>query len=458
MAKCNIALYGLGVMGASLAKNLMRHGYNVALYSKNEVERAAFSESLGNSILCTSEREMLDALTTPRVVFLMITAGDPVDYVMESLLPNLSPDDIIIDGGNSHYQDTNRRAARLIERGVRYLGIGVSGGEEGAINGPSMMAGGSSDGWSVCRNMLQTIAAQVDGAPCCDYLGEGGAGHHVKMVHNGIEYAILQLIADIYLIMGTGLRMSHDKILETFRSWKDGPLASYLIDITVSVLSAVDDDGAPLVDKILDVARQKGTGGWTMLDAVKMGVYMPAVSEALFVRFFSENSALRRLGAKRLSATLIPMRLVDGEKKLCETLLAGIICAYAQGIELIERQSDAQGWGIDIQKVISLWRGGCIIRSRLLTQLGEALQENVPNIIVSERLSYIIKLEPSVREIVTAAMGAGLPVPTLASVLSYYDCCRAGHMPLNLVQALRDCFGAHTYERVDREGVFHTIW
>lgn len=458
MGTCDIALYGLGVMGSSLAKNFLRHGYRVALYSKSEAERAAFSDYSENSVLCESEAELLDALAAPRVVFLMITAGGPVDQVIESLLPGLSPGDVVIDGGNSHYRDTNRRAEELAARGIHYLGAGVSGGEEGALYGPSMMVGGSAEGWSICGEMLKRISAQADGEPCCAYLGAGGAGHYVKMVHNGIEYAIIQLIADVYHILRTGLKYSHDKIASLFSRYKRGKLESYLIDITARVLAVKDEDGEPLLDKILDVARQKGTGSWTVLDAVECGVYAPTITEALFMRFFSENTALRKVGADRLHAAVEEMCVRDAETKLEDALLAGMLCAYAQGMELIQKRSLEQGWGIDMVTALALWRGGCIIRSGLLPELIAAAGEQAPNILVSERLSYITSLEGSLREVAAKSVQAGIAVPTLLSTISYYDCCRAGKLPLHVVQALRDCFGAHTYERVDRAGVFHTVW
>ena len=458
MKNHSIAIYGLGVMGGSLAKNLLSRGCRVSLYSKSGEERDRFSASCTEGAMCSTQEEMLRGMAPPRVIFLMITAGSPVDQVLEELAPHLQKGDVVIDGGNSHYRDTGRRADSFRERGIHYLGVGVSGGEEGALKGPSLMAGGSREGWDICKETLRSIAAVADGEPCCGYLGSGGAGHYVKMVHNGIEYAILQLIADAYFILKSGLGLPHGRILEVFQEWRSGPLDSYLIDITCDVLAAMDEDGTPLVEKILDVAGQKGTGGWTLVDAVDKGVYVPTIDESVFLRSFSGKRLLREQGSVKLTATVTPLKLPEGAGKLRDALLAGIICAYAQGIELMQAASDKYAWNLDLPAAISLWRAGCIIRSRLLLDLVAAVKEPVPNIILSERLSGITALEPALREVVTKAMAAGLAIPTLASGLSYYDCCRARRLPLNLVQGLRDCFGAHTYQRTDRPGDFHTRW
>ena len=458
MKNHSIAVYGLGVMGGSLAKNLLSRGYQVFLYSKSGEERSRFFHSPNGGIMCSTPEEMLRKMPSPRVILLMITAGSPVDQVLAELTPHLQRGDVVIDGGNSHYKDTDRRFHSLGEQGIHYLGIGVSGGEEGALKGPSIMAGGSREGWAVCGETLRSIAAVAEGESCCSYLGSGGAGHYVKMVHNGIEYAILQLIADAYFILKSGLELPHDRILDIFREWRSGPLESYLIDITCDVLAAMDEDGTPLVEKILDVAGQKGTGSWTLLDAVDQGVYIPTINESVLLRAFSGKRLLREQGSVKLTATIIPLELPGGGEALRDALLAGIICSYAQGIELIRAASDQYGWNLELPAAISLWRAGCIIRSRLLPDLVAAVKEPVPNIILSDRLSGITALEPALREVVTKAMAAGLAIPALASGLSYYDCCRAKRLPLNLVQGLRDCFGAHTYQRTDRPGNFHTRW
>jgi len=458
MSSCEIAVYGLGIMGSSLAKNFLGRGYRVSLFSKSEAERESFRAACDQGTLCATQEEMITSLAPPRVIFLMVTAGQVVDQVLEELTPLLKPGDVVIDGGNSLYKDTDRRVALMAGYGVHYLGVGVSGGEEGARKGPSMMAGGSAQGWAVCGPMLQAISAKAGDEPCCGYLGAGGAGHFVKMVHNGIEYAVLQLIADVYSIMKNGLGMTHDQTAATFQGWRGGLLDSYLLDITCDVLSVMDEDETPLVEKILDVAGQKGTGGWTLLDAVDKGVYIPTICESVFMRYFSGRKSLREQGAARLPVTASPLALGERYKQLADALLAGIICAYAQGIELMQAASRQHGWNLDMPAAISLWRAGCIIRSRLLPDLVSAVKEPVDNIILSDSLSYFPSLEPALREVVTRTMAAGVAIPTLASALSYYDCCRSARLPLNLVQALRDCFGAHTYQLVDRPGSFHTRW
>lgn len=455
----DIAMYGLGVMGRSLARNLLDKGFAVALFSKNRAETEAFSyETNGNWKAFTEEKELISNLARPRIIFLMITAGDAVDRVTEELLPYLDKGDVLLDGGNSHYKDTTRRFHSLKEKGIRFLGVGVSGGEMGALTGPSMMAGGSRTGWEICKPVLQKISAQYGNQPCCDFVGPEGAGHYVKMVHNGIEYAILQLIADIYFVMKRGLELNHEAITATFAEWRSGPLDSYLINKTVLVLEKRDEDGEPLIDKILDVAGHKGTGNWTAAEAIERSVYAPTICEALFFRHYSGNQRLRTEGHHKLADSGVPMQLKEYKTQLRDALQAGILCSYAQGFELIGKASCENNWRIGLSETAALWREGCIIRSPLLEDMMEALKEKVSNIIVSEKLSYITDLEPSWREVVVHAQRAALSVPTLVSTLSYYDCLHAGRLSVNLVQALRDCFGAHTYERLDRDGQFHTIW
>ena len=455
----DIAVYGLGIMGSSLAKNFLDKGFRVALFSKykEELERFAYDENK-NWKGFTDEKALLSSLNDPRIVFLMITAGDAVDRVIEELLPYLSAGDILIDGGNSFYKDTNRRLNLLKKKNILYLGVGVSGGEKGARTGPSMMAGGSMEGWRASKHILQKIAAHYDNEPCCGYVGPEGAGHYVKMVHNGIEYAIMQLLADIYFIMKHGLKLEHDAIVSAFRDWNTGRLNSYLQELTVTVLSKQDADNTPLVDKILDVARQKGTGNWALEEAISRGVYLPTISEAVFFRHFSANHLRRKEGYQKSAITVAPVEMVNYLDKLKDALLAGILCSYAQGIELIKKASNDNGWQISLSETVSLWRAGCIIRSPILEEIREALTEDAQNILLTEKLSYIADLEPSWREVAIQAQRAALPVPTLISTLLYYDCLNAEKLSTNLVQALRDCFGAHTYERIDMEGTFHTIW
>lgn len=460
MKNYDIAVYGLGVMGSSLAKNMINKGFKVAAFSKSEAEkeRFALNGKEDSYVVCSTKEQMLSSLKSPRIIFLMITAGAPVDSVIEDLLPALEPGDIVIDGGNSYFKDTSRRYNDLKEKGICYMGVGVSGGEKGALLGPSMMAGGSKEGWEASKHILKTIAAYYKDEPCCTYIGPEGAGHYVKMVHNGIEYAILQLIAETYHIMKYGLNLEHHSILGTFKNWKNSKLDSYLIDISVTVLEKMDEDNTPLVNKILDVAEQKGTGKWTLEEAIDRGVYIPTIFEAVFARSFSSNKEIRVQGNKHLSHSGSPYTLDDYEKKLGEALLAGVIASYAQGMALIAKASEENGWKIDLSELASVWREGCIIRSVLLSEVKESLKEEKENLMLSEAFHYITKLEPALREVVTKTSSAAIAVPALASALNYYDYFRMEQMPVNFVQALRDCFGAHTYKRVDKEGYFHTEW
>lgn len=460
MQNYEIAVYGLGVMGSSLAKNLLSKGFHVALYGKGEEERKKFQYEGENTNwkVFETEKELIESLSSPRIIFLMITAGNAVDTVIESLLPSLEKGDILVDGGNSYFKDTSRREQYLQKKEISYLGIGVSGGEKGALSGPSMMVGGSKEGWEASKYIFQKIAAHVGEESCCDYVGPQGAGHYVKMVHNGIEYAIIQLIADVYSIMKNGLKLRHKEIVNTFNQWKETELNSYLIDITANVLAKEDTDGTPLVEKILDVAKQKGTGSWTLEEAISKGVYIPTICESVFARYFSANKQLRIEGHQLLNATTAPIQLDNYKIQLKEALLAGIICSYAQGIELIQKASDVYHWNIDMALAVSLWRDGCIIRSSLLKDIISALKEKKQNILLSDKFSYITSLEPAWRQVVVQVQRAAIAVPTFVSALSYYDCCHTEKMSVNLVQALRDCFGAHTYERIDKEGSFHTQW
>lgn len=458
MGKYEIAVYGLGVMGASLAKNLIGKGFKTALYGKSVAERERFDAGGGEWQVFDSPQDMLLSLNSPKIVFMMVTAGKVVDLVIEELLPYLKAGDILIDGGNSYFTDTSRRYNELNEKGIAYLGVGVSGGEKGALTGPSMMAGGSLDGWNSCKAILMEMAAKADGESCCGYVGREGAGHYVKMVHNGIEYAIIQLLADCYYIMKNGLSLANSEIRDIFASWKDGRLNSYLVDIIVDVLSKNDEDGSPLVEKILDVAHQKGTGSWTLQEAIARGVYIPSICESVFTRFFSAETELRHEGAKTLKATAGNFAMANFKDKLEDALFAGIIMSYAQGIELIEKASADYGWDIDIIAAVKLWREGCIIRSTLLKDIVEALGEKKRNILLSKRLSYIGELEPALRETCVSLVTAGIAAPTFLSSIQYYDSLRAEKMSVNMVQALRDCFGAHTYERIDKKGSFHTEW
>lgn len=458
MKKCEIGVYGLGVMGSSLAKNMISHGFAVAVYSKSEEERRRFQAEGDNYRVCETVEEMLSGLERPRRIFLMITAGKPVDMVLEELAPLLDEGDVVMDGGNSYYQDTSRRYAWCQERGICYLGIGVSGGEQGALYGPSMMAGGSLEGWEKSRYILQCIAAHVGEVPCCDYISKEGAGHYVKMVHNGIEYGILQLLAETYYFMKYGLGMGNEEIVENFASWQKGKPDSYLIDISKMVLEKMDEDGAPLVEKILDVAEQKGTGKWTIQESIERGVYIPTIYEAALARNFSGKKELRRRGKKVLSVSARPITMEKPTEVLGNALLLGVILCYSQGLELIVKASDEEQWNINLEALLDIWRDGCIIRSRLLGEMKQARVSEEEPLLLSDIFDYRRELEPALREVNQKALEAGIALPGMASALHYYDYYRMEQMPVNFIQALRDCFGAHTYRRIDKEGYFHTRW
>lgn len=445
-------------MGSSLAKNMISKGFTVAAYSKSEAERDRFYAEQDNYVVCHTIEEMLGGLKSPRCIFLMITAGKPVDMVLEELAPMLEAGDVVLDGGNSYYKDTSRRYNWCQERGICYVGVGVSGGEKGALEGPSMMAGGSLEGWEKTRHILQTIAAHVGEVPCCDYIAREGAGHYVKMVHNGIEYAILQLIAETWHFMRFALQMPWEEIVRCFEKWQKSRLNSYLIDISVSVLKKMDEDQTPLVEKILDVAEQKGTGKWTLLESMDRGVYIPTIYEAVSARNFSGKKQLRNLGKETLFTSASPVELENAGEVLGNALLLGIILCYSQGLELIVKASEEEQWGIDVSILADVWRDGCIIRSGLLSEIKQVqVAENHP-LLLDKVFSYIKELEPSLREVNEMAVRAGVPLTGLASTLHYYEYYRMEQMPVNFIQALRDCFGAHTYMRKDKDGYFHTQW
>ncbi len=460
MRTYQIGLLGLGVMGSSLAKNLINRGFATALTGRDEAERSRFDHTGDYKIFDTNEA-FVAALQKPRVIFLMITAGRPVDMVIEALLPLLDAGDVLIDGGNSFYRDTDRRCDLLAEKGIHFLGVGVSGGEKGALEGPSMMAGGSRAAWEASRPFLQAIAARTgDGAPCCDYLGAQGAGHYVKMAHNGIEYGMLQLIADVYHLMTQGMGYSPAQAAGVFSRWREGALSGYLIDITALVLGKTDPDtGDALVLRICDMAGQKGTGNWTLHEGIDRGVYIPTIAESVFARGLSQKKALRQAGSRLPGGP--PEKAVFTEEMLRQALLAGFVCCYAQGLELIAAASDAFGWAIDLEKAAALWREGCIIRSAMLSDIMQSCREQpgLPSLMLSPRFASLLQdLSAGWRRTVAAAVQSGIAAPTLASTLGYYDSYRTDPMPTALVQGLRDCFGAHTYRRVDKEGDFHTDW
>ena len=467
--KADIGLIGLAVMGQNLILNMSDHGFTVAVYNRTteKVTRFINGEAQGRDILGTySLAGLCAALKRPRKVMLMVQAGRAVDVVIEQLLPHLEPGDIIIDGGNSNHEDSHRRAAELEAQGFLYAGVGISGGEEGARQGPSIMPGGSTEAWPHLKPIFQAIAAKVaDGTPCCDWVGRGGAGHFVKMVHNGIEYGDMQLISEAYNLLKTGMGLNHEEMSAVFRRWDEGPLDSYLIEITGNILSFRAEDGKPLVEKILDTAGQKGTGRWVADAALDYGTPLTLIGEAVFSRLLSGLREERTLAAEALSGpngsapSADDLRLEDIE----QALYAAKIVSYAQGYMLLHAVDEASGWGLNYVGIAKMWREGCIIRSAFLDHIANAWDVNpeLENLLLDDYFrAQLASSQGGWRRVVAWASLAGIPVPAMASALSFYDGVRQKRLPANLVQAQRDYFGAHTYERVDRPRgeYFHTNW
>lgn len=467
MSAADIGLIGLAVMGENLALNIESRGFRVACYNRTPARVDAFlaGRARGRNIIgCYSLEELVRALSRPRKILLMVRAGAPVDELIGALRPLLEPGDVIVDGGNSHYSDSDRRAQTLAEFGLLFVGAGISGGEEGALTGPSIMPGGHAEAWPLLRPILQRIAAQVDGSPCCEWIGPGGAGHFAKMVHNGIEYADMQLIAEAYLLLRDGLGLSADAMAEVFREWNQGELSSYLIEITADILSKKDDvTGQPLVDVILDAAGQKGTGKWTLQAALDLAAPAPTIAEAVFARLLSAQRDERLLASTQLSAPRVARLGAVNAEHIRRGLYASKICAYAQGFRILREASERFGWGLDLGTIARIWRGGCIIRAAFLSEIFHAFakQPNLPNLLLADYFKKAIRrCQASWRRVVAAGARAGLALPAFASALAYYDGYRSARLPTNLIQAQRDYFGAHTYERVDkpRGEFFHTNW
>ncbi|HEX6350483.1 MAG TPA: NADP-dependent phosphogluconate dehydrogenase [Candidatus Dormibacteraeota bacterium] len=468
MAESQFGVYGLAVMGMNLARNVASRGIPVAIYNRTAARTDDFLQAHGGEGSFTGARsvdEFVAALARPRRILLMVKAGDPVDATIRELAPLLEDGDILIDGGNSHFADTERRGAQLEARRVRFLGTGVSGGEEGALHGPSIMPGGPRDAYEEVAPVLTQIAAQVEGEPCCTYIGPGGAGHYVKMVHNGIEYADMQLIAEAYDLLRQGLGLEPPALAEIFQEWNQGDLDSYLIQITAQVLAKTDErTGKPLVDVILDEAAQKGTGKWSSQDALDLGVPTTAISEAVFARYLSamKPARVRASGSLAGPAGRLDVSARDGfVEKVRDALYASKIVAYAQGFEQIRAASEERGWGVDPGPLSRIWRGGCIIRARFLNRIAEAFSEDpeLENLLLSAYFREgTARTQDAWRAVVGQAVAMGVPTPAFASALAYYDGYRRERAPANLIQGLRDYFGAHTYKRVDAEGSFHTRW
>ncbi|GAA1765935.1 NADP-dependent phosphogluconate dehydrogenase [Luedemannella helvata] len=464
-----IGVTGLAVMGRNLARNLARHGYVVALHNRS-VERTrslvADHGDEGTFIPSESMADFVASLERPRAVIIMVKAGGPTDAVINELVPLLEPDDIIIDAGNAHFADTRRREAALREQGLHFVGTGVSGGEEGALLGPSIMPGGSAQSYEKLGPIFRSIAAQVDGEPCCVHVGPDGAGHFVKMVHNGIEYADMQLIAEAYDLLREGLGASPAEIADIFRTWNSGDLESFLIEITADVLAHTDaKTGKAFVDVVLDQAEQKGTGRWTVQSALDLGIPITGIAEATFARALSGH-ADQRAAARRAFADAggTPLAVADRDafiEDVRAALYASKVVAYAQGFDHIQAGSEEFGWNIDRGATAMIWRGGCIIRARFLNRIREAYDNDpkLPSLLVDPYFAKAVADGvPSWRRVVASAAAAGIPTPAFSSSLAYYDGLRRDRLPAALIQGLRDNFGAHTYRRVDAEGTFHTQW
>jgi len=470
MKKADMGLIGLAVMGENLALNMESRGFTVAVFNRtvSKVDDFINGRGAGKKIIGTHcIEEFVAALARPRKVMLMVKAGQPVDDFIELLLPHLEPGDIIIDGGNSFFGDTNRRTRYVEGKGLLYIGAGVSGGEEGALHGPSIMPGGSPAAWPHVRPIFQAIAAQVaDGTPCCDWVGPDGAGHYVKMVHNGIEYADMQLIAEAYFVMNHLLGLTPAEMHTVFQSWNNGELNSYLIGITAEILAWRDEEtGQSLVERILDTAGQKGTGKWTSQSALDIGTPAPTIAEAVLARFMSALKE-ERVAASRLLPGPTPRFEGDRQafiEEVRQALYASKICAYAQGFQLLKMAAGEYGWDLDYGGLALLWREGCIIRAQFLERIKEAYDADpgLANLLLAPYFRQAIaRSQTAWRRVVATAVQNGIPVPAFASALAYYDSYRSPRLPANLLQAQRDYFGAHTYERVDRPRgqFFHTDW
>ena len=465
----DIGLIGLAVMGENLVLNMESKGFTVAVFNRtvSKVDEFINGRAKGKNIIGTHSLEELAAsLSRPRKVMLMVKAGQPVDDFIEKLIPLLEPGDIIIDGGNSYFMDTRRRTQYVESKGLLYIGTGVSGGEEGALRGPSMMPGGSPDAWPHVKEIFQAVAAKVDdGTPCCDWVGEDGAGHFVKMVHNGIEYGDMQIINEAYHLMKELLNMTPDEQHEVFKKWNEGKLNSYLIEITADILAFKDTDGTPLVEKILDTAGQKGTGKWTVITALELGIPLTLIGESVFSRCLSAQKDLRVKASKAISGIKPHFK---GDKQqfindLEEALYAAKIISYAQGYDLMREAAKEYNWNLNYGGIALMWRGGCIIRSAFLGDIKKAFDMNpsLENLLLDPFFKNAVQsAQESWRSVCSTALENGIPIPALSSALCYFDGFRCERLPANLLQAQRDYFGAHQYERIDRPRgeFFHTNW
>ncbi|NEP17364.1 MAG: NADP-dependent phosphogluconate dehydrogenase [Leptolyngbya sp. SIO4C1] len=464
----SFGVIGLAVMGENIALNVERNGFPIAVYNRSPEKTEAFMANRAqgkNAVAAYSLEEFVGALERPRRILVMVKAGSPVDAVIGQLKPLLDDGDMIIDGGNSLYEDTERRVKELESTGLRFIGMGVSGGEEGALNGPSLMPGGTRAAYEAIEPIVTKIAAQVSDGPCVTYIGPGGSGHYVKMVHNGIEYGDMQLIAEAYDLMKNVLGLNHQQLHEVFAEWNTtDELDSFLVEITADIFTQIDDEtGKPLVEMILDTAGQKGTGRWTVINALEQGVSIPTITAAVNARIISAIKAERVAASKQISG---PSGRFEGDtkamiNKIRDALYCSKICSYAQGMALLRQASDAFGYDLNLSECARIWKGGCIIRARFLNKIQHAFNEDpkLPNLLLAPEFKQtILDRQSAWREVVAMAAQLGIPVPAFSASLDYFDSYRRDRLPQNLTQAQRDYFGAHTYERVDKEGVFHTEW
>ncbi|HRM24331.1 MAG: NADP-dependent phosphogluconate dehydrogenase [Enterococcus sp.] len=468
MTKQQIGVVGMAVMGKNLALNIESRGYSVALYNRTGSKtEEVLAENPDKNLLGTySVEEFIQSIERPRRIVMMVQAGHGTDATIQSLLPHLDQGDILIDGGNTFFEDTIRRSKELADSGINFIGTGVSGGEEGALKGPSIMPGGQKEAYELVAPILEQISAKAeDGTPCVVYIGPDGAGHYVKMVHNGIEYGDMQLIAESYDLMQNILGLSVDEMAETFSEWNKGELDSFLIEITADILTRKDDlgTGKPIVDVILDAAGNKGTGKWTSQSALDLGVPLPLITESVFARYISAYKEERVAASEILSK---PNFEYTGDKaelveKIRQALYFSKIMSYAQGFAQLRTASKEYDWNLPFGEIAKIWREGCIIRARFLQKITDAYEreEDLANLLLDDYFKEITeKYQQSVRDVVSLAVQAGVPVPTFSSAIAYFDSYRSKRLPANLIQAQRDYFGAHTYERTDREGIFHYSW
>ncbi|WLR43854.1 NADP-dependent phosphogluconate dehydrogenase [Bacillus carboniphilus] len=467
MSNQHIGVVGLAVMGKNLALNIESRGYSVSVFNRSPEKTEQFlQEAEGKKVVGTySIEEFVASLEKPRKILLMVKAGKPTDATIESLLPHLDKGDILIDGGNTFFKDTQRRNKQLAESGIHFIGTGVSGGEEGALKGPSIMPGGQKEAHELVKPILEAISAKVDGEACTTYIGPDGAGHYVKMVHNGIEYGDMQLICEAYSILKHVLGLNAQELHEVFAEWNNGELDSYLIEITADIFTKMDEEtGKPLVDVILDTAGQKGTGKWTSQSSLDLGVPLPVITESVFARFISAMKEERVKASQTLSGPAI-QNFTGDKKELIEAIRKALymskILSYAQGFAQMRAASEEYDWNLQYGEIAMIFRGGCIIRAAFLQKIKEAydLDPKLANLLFDPYFKEIVEnYQGALREVIALAINNGIPVPTFSSALAYYDSYRSERLPANLLQAQRDYFGAHTYQRVDKEGIFHTDW